>query len=141
MPRLSRTICLPLVALALAACGRPTQTRLGTPVLVIQTAPPITAVPPQPPARPTAAPTATAAPTPLPQVHITRAVNLRAGPGTDFAIIRTLPVDTLVELQSRRDENGERWYEVRSGEDSGWVSGAIVQLDAAQSAALPSSGE
>jgi uncharacterized protein YraI len=114
---------------------------LGTPIVIIQAAPPMTAPPLRPPAQPTAAPTATAAPTPLPQVRVDRAVNLRSGPSTDFAIIRTLPVDTLVELQSRRGDNGDRWYEVRAGDDIGWVSGAIVQVEAAQAAALPSSGE
>ena len=141
MPRLSRSICLPLVALALAACGSTTQTHLGTPIVIIQTAPPMTAAPPQPHAQPTVAPTETASPNALPQVRITHAVNLRTGPSTGFAIIRTLPVDTLVELHSRRDHNGERWYEVRSGDDTGWISGAIVQIEAAQAAALPANGE
>jgi hypothetical protein len=138
---LSRSICLLLLALALAACGSTTQAQLRTPVVIIQTAPPMTAAPPRPRPRPTAAPTATVAPTALPQVRVARAVNLRSGPSTDFAIIRTLPVDTLIELRSRRGENDDRWYEVRAGDDQGWVSGAIVQVEAAQAAALPSSEE
>lgn len=142
MPRLSRSIYLPLVALVLAACGgSTTQTHLGAPVVIIQTAPPMTALPLQPPPQPTAAPTATVAPTALPQVRVEHAVNLRVGPSTDFAIIRTLPVDTLIELQSQRDMNGDRWYEVRAGEDTGWVSAAIVHVEAAQATALPSSGD
>jgi SH3 domain-containing protein len=141
MPRLSRSICLLLVPLALSACGKATQAHLGTPVVIIQTAPPMTAPPLLPPTQPTIAPTATVAPTALPQVRVDRAVNLRRGPSTEFAIIRTLPVDTLVELQSRRDDHGDRWYEVRAGDDVGWVSGAIVQVEAAQAAALPATGE
>jgi hypothetical protein len=141
MLRLSRSLCLLVVPFALAACGQVTQAHLGTPVVIIQTAPPMTVPPLQPPAQPTTAPTATVAPTALPHVRVDRAVNLRRGPSTDFAIIRTLPVDTLVELQSRRDNQGDRWYEVRAGDDIGWVSGAIVQIEAGQAAALPSSGE
>ncbi|HET9222094.1 MAG TPA: SH3 domain-containing protein [Roseiflexaceae bacterium] len=141
MLRLTRSLCLLLVPLALGACGQVAQTHLGTPVVVIQTAPPITSPPLIPPTQPTITPTATVAPTALPQLRVDRAVNLRSGPSTAFAIIRTLPVDTLVELQSRRDSNGDRWYEVRAGDDIGWVSGAIVQVEAAQAAALPASGE
>jgi hypothetical protein len=133
-----RLICLLLLVLSLVACGRTTQASLRTPVVIIQTAPPLPTATTQPTKQPTVAPTETAVPTALPQLRVDRAVNLRAGPSTDFAIIRTLEADTLVELQSRRDANGERWYAVRAGDDSGWVSGAIVQIEAAQAAALPS---
>jgi hypothetical protein len=47
----------------------------------------------------------------------------------------------LVELHSLRDKQGDRWYEVRAGDDIGWISGAIVQIEAGQAAGLPSSGE
>lgn len=136
-----RLICLLLLALSLVACGNTTHASLRTPVVIVQTAPPLPTATTQPTEPPMAAPTETAVPTALPQLRVDRAVNLRAGPSTDSAIIRTLEVDTLVELQSRRDRNGERWYAVRAGDDSGWVSGAIVQVEEAQAAALPASGE
>ena len=141
MHRFSRWIYLLPLTLVLAACGKTIQASPRTPVVIIQTAPPLPTATTQPTESPTAAPTETVAPTAMPQVRVARAVNLRAGPSTDFAIIRTLEVDTLVELQSRRDANGERWYAVRAGDDSGWVSGAVVQIEAAQAEALPAGGE
>jgi uncharacterized protein YraI len=74
-------------------------------------------------------------------VQVTRSVNLRTGPGTSFSVIRTLRVKTMVELVARRDENGERWYQVRADGDEGWVSGAILKVDAVQAAALPTNND
>ena len=141
MHRLSRWIYVLPLTFVLAACGTTLQASPRTPVVIIQTAPPLPSATALPTQSPIAAPTATIAPTALPQLRVAHAVNLRAGPSTKFAIIRTLEVDTLVELQSRRDANGERWYAVRAGDDSGWVSGVIVQIEEAQAAALPVSSE
>jgi hypothetical protein len=137
----SRWIYLLPLTLMLAACGTTLQASPRTPVVIIQTAPPLPTATTQPTEQPTIAPTETIVPTARPQLRVARAVNLRAGPSTEAAIIRTLEADTLVELQSRRDKNGERWYAVRAGDDNGWISGAIVQIEAAQAAALPASGE
>lgn len=141
MHRLSRWIYVLPLTLVLAACGKTLQASPRAPDVIIQTAPPLPSATALPTQSPIAAPTATIVPTALPQVRVARAVNLRAGPSTASTIIRTLEVDTLVELQSRRDTNGERWYAVRAGDDSGWISGAIVQIEAAQAAALPVSNE
>ena len=137
MRRVIHLICLLSLALSLVACGSATEAGQRIPSVIIQTAPPLATATPQPTAQPTAAPTETAAPTTLPQVQVTRSVNLRTGPGITFSVIRTLRVKTVVELKSRRDENGDLWYEVRVGEDEGWVSGKILKVDAAQAAALP----
>jgi|RhiMetdeSRZDD1v2_1073273.scaffolds.fasta_scaffold229520_4 hypothetical protein len=141
MHRFSRWIYLLPLTLVLAACGKTLQASPRTPVVIIQTAPPLPTATIQPTEPLIVVPTATIVPTALPQVRVARAVNLRAGPSTEFAIIRTLEADTLVELQARRDAHGERWYAVRAGDDRGWVSAAIVQIEAAQAAALPVSSE
>ena len=135
--RVIQLICLLSLALTLSACGNATQAGQRTPSVIIQTAPPLPTATVPPTAQPTTAPTETAVPTALPQVQVTRSVNLRTGPGIAFSVIRTLRVKTVVELKSRRDENGDLWYEVRVGEDEGWVSGKILKVDAAQAAALP----
>jgi uncharacterized protein YgiM (DUF1202 family) len=137
MPRIIRHAYLIILALTLVACGNPTQAAQQAPVVIVKTAPPIPSATAQPTAQPSAAPTETVTSTPLPQVQVTRSVNLRTGPGITFSVIRTLHVNTMVELKSRRDENGDPWYEVRAGDDTGWVSGAILKVDAAQAAALP----
>jgi SH3-like domain-containing protein len=145
LPRAIRLICLLILALTFAACGSTTQTGTQTgqqtPIVVIQTAPPTIVPTIQPTAQPTATPTEIATPTPLAQVQIARSVNLRTGPGLDYAVIRTLKVRTIIDLIARRDENGERWYQVRAGADEGWVSGVIVQVDESQAAALPINSE
>src|SRR5262245_17313894 len=137
MRRAMQLICLLSLILTLGACGTATQAGQRTPSVIIQTAPPLPTATPQPTALPTAAPTKTAVPTALPQVQVTRSVNLRTGPGTTFSVIRTLRVKTVVGLKSRREENGGVWYEVRVGDNEGSVSGEILKVDEAQSAALP----
>src|SRR5262245_1318986 len=92
-----RLICLLLLVVSLVACGNTTHASLRTPVVIVQTAPPLPTATTQPTEPPMAPPTKTAVPTALPQLRVDRAVNLRAGPSTDFAIIRTLDADTLVE--------------------------------------------
>jgi uncharacterized protein YraI len=137
MRRIIHLTCLLVLMLTLTACGSAVQAGQQTPVLTIQTALPLPTATTQPTAQPTATPTEIATPTPLAQVQVTRAVNLRTGPGLDFTVIRTLRVKTDVELIALRDENGNRWYQVRAGEDEGWVSGQILKVDAAQAALLP----
>jgi hypothetical protein len=101
---------------------------------------------------PTAAPTASAtvAPAPIPtnpppsvtppavpHLSIARAVNLRSGPGTTFAVIRPLAAKTELDLLAVMGDGNGRWYKVRSGDDIGWVSGTVVAVDDAVAAALP----
>jgi uncharacterized protein YgiM (DUF1202 family) len=136
--RIIHLICLVVLMLAPAACGTMAQAGQQTPILTIQTAPPLPTATVQPTARPTVAPTETATATPLAQVQVTRSVNLRTGPGMDFPVIRTLRVKTTVDLIALRDEHGERWYQARVGDDQGWISGAILKVDASQAAMLPS---
>lgn len=54
----------------------------------------------------------------------TSAVNLRAGPGTDQAIVRVLPNGTTVVTVASAP-NG-KFYNVRAGNDVGWVSGTYL---------------
>lgn len=141
MHRFSRLIYLLPLALMLAACGTTLQASPRPPIVIIQTAPPLPTATALPTQQPLAAPTKTVAPTERPQLRVARAVNLRAGPSTDFKVIRTLEVGSMLELNARRDTNGERWYAVRAGDDRGWVSGAIVEVEAAQADALPAASE
>lgn len=53
-------------------------------------------------------------------------VNLRAGPGEDFAIIGKLPRETLVRLKGKT----ESWYRIEPVEGSfGWVSAQFVAYE------------
>jgi Bacterial SH3 domain len=51
-------------------------------------------------------------------------LNLRTGPGMQFKKIRTLKARTLVNLTGNEDKG---WYEVRVGEDQGWVHGDYIR--------------
>ena len=57
--------------------------------------------------------------------YATATVNLRAGPGTNFAVLGQLrPNQVVTELRC----NGARtWCEVRSGTQRGWVSSAYLR--------------
>jgi hypothetical protein len=72
----------------------------------------------------------------VPQAQVTRAVNMRRGPGTAYSVIRTLPVNTTVDLIAVRDEGGERWYRVQADGDQGWVSASILHVEEAVADAL-----
>jgi uncharacterized protein YraI len=69
------------------------------------------------PVVPTAVPAATCS------VSAATNVNIRSGPGTNFAVIGALRAGASLPVSGRSD-NG--WYVVTSGEQQGWVSGAVV---------------
>jgi tetratricopeptide (TPR) repeat protein len=76
----------------------------------------------------TATPTATPTPTPMPNAPVTvEALNLRAGPGIEYKIIRTLKRgETLTVLG--KTPNGY-WLHVRtSRQEEGWVNASYVDL-------------
>lgn len=80
-----------------------------------------------PTATPTAAPailllpTPTPAPTLLPQVVVADAANLRAGPGTTFAIVGSANVGESLSLTGQ-SADGE-WYQTDSG---AWIAGFLL---------------
>jgi hypothetical protein len=63
----------------------------------------------------------------------TTSVNLRAGAGTTFAVIRVLPAGTTAVIVNRPDPVGS-FYNVKVGADAGWVHGTYL---AAKSPAPP----
>ena len=96
--------------------------------------------------RPTATATAsaTAKPTATPTVFgLVRAqqhVNVRSGPGTQFAATGSLAPDSGVQVIGQNDEGD--WYQVRREDgDEGWVSAALLRIEAAPPIAESSDGE
>lgn len=80
----------------------------------------------------------TAIPTAAPAHAVTdRVINLRSGPGTDYSVVRKLPVDTSVELIAFRGVGEERWYKVQVGDTEGWISATVIDVDSAVADALP----
>ncbi len=59
-------------------------------------------------------------------------VNLREGPGTNFAVVTTIPTGSSVEILSC-----EGWCELRFGEYTGWASARYVTADSAAETAAP----
>ena len=80
----------------------------------------------------TATATNTAMPTPTPTVYAVvrsqRRVNVRRGPGTQFAAFASLAPDGGVQVIGQNDD--EDWYQVRleDGEE-GWVSASLLRLE------------
>jgi uncharacterized protein YgiM (DUF1202 family) len=74
-------------------------------------------------------------PTPGPRYAVvaTEQLNVRIGPGMQYAIRRAVPAGTVLRLVGeRRDEAGNTWWELDQG---GWVHGGYVQLAASESEA------
>jgi len=114
--------------------------------VVINVQPPVAATDPAPAAlssptpEPSIAPTATAvvlptetavatptpAPTPTPGVVVTNAfVNLRAGPGTSYALLGRLTQGQAAEVTGKSDDG--QWWQVRVENKVAWVAGRYVQ--------------
>src|SRR5581483_380925 len=129
----SRIIVLLCIGVFVLACGQgqPQTAATFTAKTEAPTATVATTAQPTPTDEPTATPIA------LPQVQLTRAVNLREGPGTNYPVIRAVAAKTTVDLLAVREENGERWYRVRVDDDEGWMSASVVTVDDAVASALP----
>jgi hypothetical protein len=123
---------LALLLLALAGCGEyldfeaalppspspfPTMARLATVTPVT----PSPTLAPTPTRRPTTIATPTE-PIPLEAVTIVGA-NVRAGPGTDFAVVDTILADEVVTLNGRLGE----WYRLRTPDGiDGWMAAEVL---------------
>ncbi len=60
--------------------------------------------------------------------HLRGAVNLRRGPGTDYARIKTLANGSrLVVTAGKADRRGRTWYHVTAGGRTGWVAGWLTR--------------
>ncbi len=77
-------------------------------------------------------PTPTSRPLPLRTLYITTEqyadANLRAKPSITAEIIRTLPYRASVRADAipRRDADGDEWYRVRYGSESGYVAATLL---------------
>ncbi|MCC9074783.1 SH3 domain-containing protein [Litorilinea aerophila] len=78
----------------------------------------------------TSAPAATVQPTPSPTAALLTAlaaVNVRAGPGTEYAIVGTLPAQATAPVTGRAQPDGQPWWQIvypPDGTGRGWVTGA-----------------
>ncbi len=132
-----------LVPALLAASGQPDTAltlapleRLPTPVVETEAKVEAEMV-----ATPTSTPTRTPTPTATPGIAVVKpgpaqGLNVRAGPGTDYPVLATLPAGSRLTPVGRDAEN--RWVQVCcvSGAQYGWVLAELVEL-AGDLAALP----
>ena len=83
-------------------------------------------------------PTRTPAPTPV-QLTMTlaRGGNLRSGPGTDYGVINEITSNDTILVIAQRDVQGERWYQVKQGVKTGWMSSRLFDTDSTQLDTLP----
>jgi uncharacterized protein YraI len=59
------------------------------------------------------------------EAFVSRDVNMRAGPSTDYLVITTLPADQQIDiLGSLQDYT---WCDVQTGPDRGWVYAANIR--------------
>ncbi len=124
-------LALTLLVLAAIGCSAgPTATPV--PKATITAPPPPTLQPTQPPATPIPVPTFTPAPpspTPVPaQATAKQLVNLRQGPGVQFAIAGKMPEKTAAAILGKSEDS--KWYQVAlpDKEHPSWVSAAFVDV-------------
>ncbi|NTV99928.1 MAG: SH3 domain-containing protein [Oscillochloris sp.] len=128
---------LVIATMSLAACGdlsaalpaRP------TPFPTLARLPSVTPVTPRPTAPPTRTPTGVPTITPvLPSARILDPVNMRSGPGLDFAIIAVIDAGSRITLSGRQGE----WYAVRTDDGlEGWMSQSVINVDSSIAEQVP----
>lgn len=60
----------------------------------------------------------------------TEQLNVRIGPGLQYAIRRAVPAGTVLRLlRPRADDGGDIWWELEQG---GWVHGGYLQFAASE---------
>jgi Tol biopolymer transport system component len=122
-------IILALGILALSACGAaPTATPTPKPTApATPTVPPTATLPPTPtPVPPTPVP-----PTPTsipPQATTTQTVNVRQGPGTNFAIAGKMPQNTSAVILGKNEDG--KWLQVAFPDAAhpGWIAAAFATV-------------
>ena len=108
----------PVVAVVTPATSTPTPTPTPSP-----TSPPAPTVIPMD--TPSAIPTITPTPV-LPQVESSVTVNVRAGPGTNYPVVSTMPPGVAVEVGGKNESS--TWWQVQGYDGStGWVSDSVVE--------------
>lgn len=120
-------IALIALVLALSACGASaTATPTAKPTSAVSpTVPPTVTLPPTPtPVPPTPLPPT---PTPVPpQATTKQVVNVRQGPGTQFAIAGKMPKDTSAVILGKNED--AKWYQIAYPDVAhpAWVASAFV---------------
>jgi len=144
--RLRKPIALMAVAVALAGCSleallpatatssptiTPTFTATATATATLSPTATATSIATNTPtatatASATATPTATS--TVFGVVSAQGRINVRAGPGTQFAVLGSLAPESGVQVIGANDEGD--WYQIRREDgDEGWVSGALLRIE------------
>jgi len=98
----------------------PTPTRTNTPTPIPTSTPTPTS---------TLTPTSTPTPTRIPpQITTYQTVNVRQGPGVQFAVLRTLRSNTLATIIGKNADGG--WFQIAYPDSSnpGWVSSTVVRV-------------
>jgi formylglycine-generating enzyme required for sulfatase activity len=76
-----------------------------------------------------------------PQIRIKTGVNLRAGPGTDFAVAGSARFDQRLPVVGQARRNGETWYEVQDLDNAfKWVRSDFAELENISASDLPLTG-
>lgn len=104
------------------ATATPTAAPTDTPTPTPTMRPP-TPTPAPPPATPTPAPTD--APTAAPQPQTMRSANLRAGPGTNYALVGSVAAQQAIEPVGR-NEAGD-WLQVGAAAGEAWIATFLVE--------------
>jgi len=118
-------VALMLLALVVSACGTAATPTPKPTAPVPPTVPPTATLPPTPtPIPPTPVPP-TATPIP-PQATTTQQVNLRQGPGTDFAIAGKMPKGTSAVILGKNED--AKWFQIAFPDAAhpAWVASAFV---------------
>lgn len=102
------------------AMDTPTTAQTDTPTPTVQ---PPTPTPVPPTATPTPIPTET--PTAAAQPQTARAANLRAGPGTNYAVVGSAAAQQAIE-PTGRNEAGD-WLEVQTADGNAWIAAFLVE--------------
>jgi len=78
---------------------------------------------PAPPSRPQARPAQTERGLNQPAYVDTQKLNIRKGPGTEFAVVGTLTEGTILRISARQlARDGRPWVHIHTGTAEGWVS-------------------
>lgn len=57
-------------------------------------------------------------------------LNMRTGPGTEYALITALPYgETFTIIETTSDKNGDDWYKISVGGQTGYVMAKFVTVD------------
>ncbi|MFQ3663169.1 MAG: SH3 domain-containing protein, partial [Chloroflexaceae bacterium] len=131
------SLVMALLPLLLGACGDPAAVLPArpTPVPTLARLPSVTPVPPTPSllALPPTALPALATPEPL-LARVAVVANLRAGPGTEHAVLDVFEAGVPVRLLGRLGA----WYQVQGpGERRGWMAAEVLEIDPATAGAVP----